>query len=117
MFGCNNYGEIPGLYNSADGDPWDVFAPGYAYKCLPRHTPVRITEVIGFLQLDNGNDKLAICVDVPGWCKESAAAEIVRYCRTYTRRVKSASRNWRWVAFSPQFEWRAIRAAAQHGAE
>ena len=60
MLNCNNYGDIPGLTNRADGDPWDVFAPGYTYKALHIGKPYQIKDIVGYLRLDSGNDKLAV---------------------------------------------------------
>jgi inorganic pyrophosphatase len=73
MFGTKNYGEIIGYtvhsklqtcINSADGDPWDVIVAGYN-KSLPRYTPMRIKDIIGVFELENGNHKLVIDVYVP----------------------------------------------------
>ena len=47
-FGSKNYGEIPGWINKSDGDPWDVFAPGYAYD-LKINKQYKIKSVIGVL--------------------------------------------------------------------
>lgn len=73
MFGTKNYGEVIGYtvnsklqkcINSSDGDPWDVIVAGYN-KSLPRYTPMRIKNIIGVFELENGNHKLVIDVYVP----------------------------------------------------
>ena len=40
-FPFKNYGEIPKTCNPADGDPWDIFAPGYHIK-IPRDKKYKI---------------------------------------------------------------------------
>lgn len=88
MFGCNNYGEVWGdLYNPADGDRYDVFAPGYETR-LSTGVPYAVREILGVLELDNGNHKIAVRLDVPGYDAARARAEINRYCLEYTRRMK-----------------------------
>lgn len=83
-FGTKNYGEVPGMYNSADGDPWDVFAPGYNF---PLHTdrPYRCKRVIGVYKLQNGNHKIAIQLYVPGFDRRRAIREISRFCTAYSK--------------------------------
>ena len=85
MFGCRNYGDIPGLVNAADGDPWDVFAPGYEWRALAVGRPYRIRSVMGVYLLANGNHKIAIRVHAPGYDEDRARREIERFCRAYTR--------------------------------
>ena len=87
MFGTLNYGEVPGYRNEADGDCWDVFAPGYARR-LPFGVPYRVRDVLGVLWLENHNHKIAVALDVPGFHAGAAAREIERYAEEYCRRVK-----------------------------
>lgn len=87
MFGCNNYGEVPGFYNVADGDAWDVFAPGYAFKQLRTDVCYKVRCIIGYLKLQNGNHKIAVRLHENGYCGQSSAEEIERYCKVYTKRV------------------------------
>lgn len=88
MFGTKNYGDIPAYRNPADGDAWDVFAPGYLHN-LPFSTPFVVGSVIGYLRLSNGNHKIAVRLkDVPGYDQGVADAEISRYCRTYLQKVR-----------------------------
>ena len=58
MFGTNNYGEISGTLNKADGDPWDVIVPGY--PTLNIDVMHKIKSIEGILLLKNGNHKLII---------------------------------------------------------
>ena len=105
MFGTRNYGdirsprEIKDMINPADNDPWDVFAPGYSFK-LRYNTRYKIKTVIGVLLLSNGNHKLAVRVNVPGFEKDRALEEIKLYCDTYRKKVKKRGV---WVAFDEQY--------------
>lgn len=96
MFGCHNYGDIPGLINAADGDPWDVFAPGYPFRALRIGRPYRIQSVVGVYLLANGNHKIAVRVHAAGYDEGRAAREIERFCRDYTRGTGVAG-VWMWA--------------------
>lgn len=56
----NNYGEIPGYINAADGDPWDIIVPGYPQ--LDIGTPIKLKKLLGVYTIPNGNHKLIIDV-------------------------------------------------------
>ena len=105
MFGCNNYGDIPGLMNASDGDPWDVFAPGYSYKYLHIGYKYKIKDIIGVLELHNKNHKIAIRVNVSNFDESDAKKEIKRYVKQYKQGTKKKGR---WVAFDPEYEWNKL---------
>lgn len=86
-FGTNNYGEIIGLKNRADGDRWDIFAPGYFGK-LKTNSPFLIKSVIGVYKLENGNHKIAVRLYKSGFCETYCNREIQRFCSTYTNGTK-----------------------------
>lgn len=83
-FGVKNYGEARGTRNPADGDPFDVFAPGYARR-LPFGKPYVCKEVLGVFELTNGNHKIAVRLFVPGADEKRIGDEISAYCKRYTR--------------------------------
>lgn len=83
-FGTKNYGEVPGTFNPADGDPFDVFAPGYSRR-LPFGKPYVCKDVIGVFKLENNNDKIAVRIFAPGYDEEVAKRDIRNYCERYTR--------------------------------
>ena len=83
-FGVNNYGEVIGTFNAADGDPFDVFAPGYRRR-LPFDKPYMCKRVIGVFALENQNDKIAVELFVPGYDPDLAKTDIARYCQRYSR--------------------------------
>ena len=105
MFGTKNYGEIISKYekqqmiNPADNDPWDVFAPGYNFK-LKYNKRYKIKEILGIFLLNNGNHKIAIRVNVPGFDEKRALAEIKLYCKTYMSKVR---KNCEWLAFHGKY--------------
>ena len=87
-FGAHNYGEIPLWYNKADGDPWDIFAPGYK-KQLKTNYPYVIDKVIGVYILHNGNHKIAVrlkdmIIDSVDYEQET----IRKYTNGYTKYTK-----------------------------
>ena len=80
MFGLKNYGDIPKMINKADGDPWDVFAPGQ--KKMDIGKKYKIKQCVGILFLSDGNHKIA--VDVTGNVnKQKAVNEISKYAKRY----------------------------------
>lgn len=105
MFGCNNYGEIPGLMNASDGDAWDVFAPGYSYKYLNIGYKYKIKDIIGVLELQNNNHKIAIRVNVGNFDEMQAKKEIKRYVKQYKQGTKKRGR---WVAFDQNYDWNLL---------
>ena len=95
-FGSLNYGDVPGFYNLADGDPWDIFAPGYENE-LPLDRFYKVKGIIGIFMLENGNHKIAVKLYVPGYSKNRADSEIKKYCKTYTLKTKHVGK---WISFT-----------------
>lgn len=95
LFGLNNYGEIPAWINRADGDPYDVFVPGYA-KRLPFNKEMIATSIIGVLWLENLNHKIAVRVDKPGFDGNLAIKQISQYAQKYQKQVNV---NGEWVFY------------------
>lgn len=87
-FGTRNYGEIPLWYNRADGDPWDVFAPGYKYN-LVYNFPYVIDKIIGVFVLENGNHKIAVRLkDLPIHSRKYEKHIINKYMKNYSDYTK-----------------------------
>ena len=84
-FGVNNYGEIPGFINRADGDPWDIVVPGYPE--LPTKVPFRIKKIDGIVYMPNGNHKLIaeLNCNKRRAVKEKRIKEINTYARKYNQ--------------------------------
>lgn len=91
-FGCLNYGEVAeNWHNAADGDRWDVFAPGYEAP-LPTNTLYTVREVLGILKLENGNHKIAVRIATPGYRADRADREVGCFAQEYTRRMRLRGR-------------------------
>lgn len=84
MFGLKNYGDIPQTINKADGDPWDIFAPGQ--KKLNTNKMYKIKKCLGILLLSDGNHKIAVCVE-KDFDKYEALKEIDIYTKKYCKYV------------------------------
>lgn len=99
MFGAVNYGELPDFINRADGDPWDIVVPGYG-RALPEKTPLAVASIIGWLRLENGNDKLFVRLKraPPGYRfnAQKARSESRRYATTYMKTLSLRGKYQYW---------------------
>ena len=88
MFGCNNYGDIPGTLNPADGDPWDVIVAGY--EPLPMHIKYKIKSFDGIIVMPHGNHKLVVDIETPFQRKpfSDVRNEVFTYRRLYNKICK-----------------------------
>jgi hypothetical protein len=86
LHGVKNYGDCPGLWNKADGDPWDVVVPGYD-KRLAFKTPFKVTEVIGALFMKNGNHKTFVKISESGFDNDRCSEDIRTYVMNYPKSV------------------------------
>ncbi|KAL1500486.1 hypothetical protein AB1Y20_013143 [Prymnesium parvum] len=79
-----NYGEVLGFRNRADGDRWDVFAPGLSSQ-LPLGEPLLLRRVMGVLLVKGGNHKLAVELEPPHApeSRELIQSDIVAFTRAY----------------------------------
>ena len=87
-FGVKNYGDIKKWINKADGDPWDVFAPGYDHY-FTRNKEYTISKVIGIFILENGNHKIAVRIkDAPIVSTTFEKSQIKKYMNEYSKYTK-----------------------------
>lgn len=87
-FGTHNYGEIPKWYNHADGDPWDIFAPGYNNN-LMTNKPYYIDKIVGVFVLEDGNHKIAVRLkNIPIHSKQYEQNIIDKYIKNYSGYTK-----------------------------
>lgn len=93
MFGASNYGDVPGMINEADGDPWDVFTPGIARR-LDTSKTYRVKRVLGVVILANGNHKIAVELFVPGFDERRLTTDINTYMTNYSAFTRVAA-TWR----------------------
>lgn len=87
LFGTKNYGEVIGFRNKADGDRWDIIAAGYN-KYLDRYKPYKIKDILGVFLLENGNHKLIVKLDIPGYDKIYSNIELQDYAKKYMKYTK-----------------------------
>ncbi len=95
LFGIKNYGEIPGLLNSSDGDAWDIVCPGYTNR-LPFKTEYKVKEILGYLHLDNGNHKtfVRLVEEGGGFDEKLMYSQLTTYVCRYPKSVDTKGR-WR----------------------
>ena len=87
-FSAHNYGEIPKWHNRADGDPWDIFAPGYKQH-LQINRPYIIDKVIGVFMLENGNHKIAVRLKDFSITSNNYEKDIIKsYTKKYSKHTK-----------------------------
>ena len=90
--GVQNYGEVIGFRNRADGDRWDVFVPGLPAE-LPEGEPFRLASVLGVLLVKGGNHKLCVTLAPPHAAtdRERISADIREFTRVYAQNHPSQS--------------------------
>ena len=77
-----NYGEIVGFRNRADGDRWDVLAPGLSEQ-LPPGSKHRLSTVLGVILIKGGNHKLVVALGGAKPDPVSIAADIDAFMDAY----------------------------------
>ena len=86
--GIKNYGEVIGFRNRADGDRWDIFAPGLEDE-LAEGEPLKLSRVLGVVLIKGGNHKL--CVELDGCepsSKQQVATDVREFVSTYAKTHK-----------------------------
>tara|TARA_B100001094_G_scaffold297531_1_gene320697 strand:+ start:127 stop:534 length:408 start_codon:yes stop_codon:yes gene_type:complete len=86
MFGANNYGEVFGFINPADGDRWDVLVPGYPRLSFKKR--FKIKKVEGIILYKNGNHKIVVDVETPLQRNPNFWPEVKAYRNNYEKIVK-----------------------------
>ena len=84
--GIKNYGEVIGFRNRADGDRWDIVAPGLP-KELPQGEPLPLSSVIGVVLIKGGNHKLVVELAPPHTpvSREAVKTETREFMRIYSK--------------------------------
>lgn len=85
-YGMNNHAEFVDYHNPHDNCLWDAVIPGYKTKMVG-DKKCTSTKIIGAYILDNGNHKIAVKVNCPGYSKTKAKTDIKRYITNYKKRV------------------------------
>jgi len=89
-----NYGEVVGFRNRADGDRWDILAPGLPAQ-LPAGSRHRLSNVLGVILIKGGNHKLVVALE--GNRPDAAAVkkDIKTFVETYRRSHSNVRTNQR----------------------
>ena len=80
-----NYGEVIGFRNRADGDRWDIYAPGLPSE-LPLGEAHKLCRVLGVVLIKGGNHKLVVELDnVKPTSRDAVAADVRAFQRIYAK--------------------------------
>jgi len=86
------YGEILGYRNRADGDRWDVLAPGLEGGAVPTGVETRVVRVLGVVLIKGGNHKLAVELEGAPPDATRVAADVKGFIAAYAREHPNTSR-------------------------
>ena len=87
QYGLNNHGEFIDYMNPHDNCYWDAIIPGYLNK-IEYDKCLRTTAIIGIFFIEDGNHKIAICVDEPGFDLERSKQDINDFIFNYKQQTK-----------------------------
>ena len=92
--GLKNYGEIVGFRNRADGDRWDIVAPGLEEQ-LTAGSRHRLSKLLGVIMIKGGNHKLAVELAPPHEAtdREAVAADVRAFMTTYAQTHPGTSKS------------------------
>ena len=93
-YGIINHAELSGYINPADNVFWDVILPGYDYKI--RKSKFKTNDIIGICYVENGNDKIFMKIDHPGYTKLRGKKDIKKFLKNY-RNINKLSCKWKSV--------------------
>ena len=92
-YGMNNHAEFIDYHNPHDNCLWDAVVPGYRKK-MNGGNKYKTTKIIGAYVLDNGNHKIAVKVNCPGYSSIKAKTDMKRYITNYKNKIPV---NGKWV--------------------
>ncbi len=96
-YGIENHAEFMDYMNPHDKCLWDAIIPGYNYRFKP-DSRYKSQKIIGMLLLSDGNHKIAVRVQKPGYNKTRAKKDIntyvTNYLSSYLNRKKNAKGEW-----------------------
>lgn len=94
--GLKNYGEIVGFRNRADGDRWDIVAPGLEEQ-LTAGSRHRLSKLLGVIMIKGGNHKLVVALNGARPDGEKVNEDIRKFIDTYSashENVRTNRRVW-----------------------
>ncbi len=81
-YGIDNHAEFIDYMNPHDNCLWDAIIPGYEHRLKP-DSRYKSQKIIGMLLLSDGNHKIAVRVNKPGYDKSKAKKDIKTYVNNY----------------------------------
>lgn len=92
-YGIENHAEFLGMMNPYDKCLWDAIIPGYKI-ILPKNKVFKTTEIIGMLWLEDGNHKVAVKIDYPGYEFKRSIKDIKSYVNNYLNTYPNLKGVW-----------------------
>ena len=95
------FAEFKDYMNPHDNCLWDAIIPGYEHRLKP-DSHYKSQKIIGMLLLSDGNHKIAVRVNKPGYNKSKAKKDIKTYVNNYLSSYLARKKHSRgeWVEIS-----------------
>jgi hypothetical protein len=97
-YGIENHAEFLGMMNPYDKCLWDAIIPGYKKK-IPKHKIFQTIEILGMLWLEDGNHKVAIKINYPGFNYQQSKFDIQNYIHNYL--ATNSPLKGKWISANP----------------
>lgn len=85
-YGIDNHAEFINYMNPHDKCLWDAIIPGYSKK-LKGGVKYKTTDILGIFYLKNGNHKIAVKINEPGYNSCKSKRDLILYMKTYNKFV------------------------------
>jgi len=92
-YGIENHAEFLGMMNPYDKCLWDAIIPGYK-NILPKNKVFKTTKILGMLWLEDGNHKVAVRIDNPGFNNKRSKKDIKNYVNNYLSTYPNLRGKW-----------------------
>ena len=86
-YGLNNHGEFIDYMNPHDNCYWDAIIPGYLNK-ITYDKYLTTTGIIGIFFIEDGNHKIAIRVNEPGFDLRNSKQDVKDFIINYKQQTK-----------------------------
>tara|TARA_B100000401_G_C52799446_1_gene717721 strand:+ start:929 stop:1405 length:477 start_codon:yes stop_codon:yes gene_type:complete len=86
-YGLNNHGEFIDYMNPHDNCYWDAIIPGYCNK-ITYDKYLTTTGIIGIFFIEDGNHKIAIRVNEPGFDLRKSKQDVKDFIINYKQQTK-----------------------------
>tara|TARA_Y200000002_G_C22668295_1_gene658908 strand:- start:195 stop:671 length:477 start_codon:yes stop_codon:yes gene_type:complete len=86
-YGLNNHGEFIDYMNPHDNCYWDAIIPGYLNK-IEYNKYIITTAIIGIFFIEDGNHKIAVRVNEPGFNLKKSRQDITQFISNYKQQTR-----------------------------